>query len=184
LDIRENTKRKSRERINKLRKKNERSPEGMSRKSLDYQIESVEISFIVHATEDMDRLLQMIKSIIPKQKIEDLDFCIDEMRGYYGNPISKVKTMIRNRSIASELALNIANQLGFDDKTILRSNIKQYVDESGKLYIRLDKQAMFKSNFKLVISDPIRVKVKLTNKIRGYSEALKLYCKFGFLGSD
>ncbi len=156
----------------------------MSRKSLEYQVESVEISFLVHATEDMDRLLQMIKSIIPKQKIEDLDFCIDEMRGYYGNPICKVKTMISNRSIASELALNIANRLGFDDKAILRSNIKQYVDESGTLYIRLDKQSIFEGDFKLGISDPIRVKVKLTYKIRGYAKALKLYSKFGFLGAD
>jgi len=156
----------------------------MSRKSLDYQVESVEISFLVHATEDMDRLLLMIRSIIPKQNIEDLDFCIDEMRGYYGNPISKVKTIICNRSIASELALNIANRLEFDDKAVLRSNIKQYVDESGTLYIRLDKQAIFKGDFKFGISDPIRVKIKLINKIRGYAEALKVYIKFGFLGAD
>jgi RNA binding exosome subunit len=156
----------------------------MSRKSLNYQVESVEISFLVHATEDMDRLLLMINSMIPKQNIEDLEFSIDEMRGYYGNPISKVKTVIRNRSIASELALNIANRLRFDDKAILRSDIRQYVDESGTLYIRLDKQAIFKGDFILDISDPIRVKIKLTNKIRGYAEALKLYNKFGFLGEE
>ena len=155
----------------------------MSRKSLNYQVESIEISFLVHATEDMDRLLLIIKSIIPKH-IKDLDFCIDEMRGYYGNPISTVKTVISNRSIASELALNIANRIGWYDKAILRSNIKQYVDESGTLYIRLDKQAIFEGEFKLGISDPIRVKVKLTNKIRGYTEALKLYSKFGFLGVE
>jgi hypothetical protein len=184
LDIRKNTQRKSGERVNKLRKENERSSEGMSRKSLDYQVESVEISFLVHATEDMDHLLLMIRSIIPKQNIEDLDFFIDEMKGYYGNLISIVKTVIRNKSIASEFALNIANRLGFRDKAILRSNIKQYVDESGTLYIRLNKQAIFEGDFKLGISDPIRVKVKLTNKIRGYAEALKLYSKFGFLGDD
>ena len=156
----------------------------MSRKSLDYQVEYIEISFLVQATEDMDHLLLMIRSIIPKQNIKDLDFCIDEMKGYYGNPICKVKTVIRNKSIVFELVLNIANRLGFDDKAILRSNIKQYIDESGTLYIRLDKQAIFEGDFKLGISDPIRVKVKLTNKIRGYAEALKLYNKIGFLGAD
>jgi len=154
----------------------------MNKKSLNYQVESVEISFLVHATEDRDRLLHTIRSIIPNQNVEDLEFIIDEMRGYYGNPISKVKTMIRNRSIAFELVINIANRLGFDDKTILRSDIRQYVDDSGTLYIRLDKQAIFKGDFILGISDPIRMKIKLSNKIRGYKEALKLYNKFGFLG--
>lgn len=154
----------------------------MNRKSLNYQVESVEISFLVHATEDRDRLLHTIRSIIPNQNVEDLEFIIDEMRGYYGNPISKVKTVIRNRSIAFELVIDIANRLGFDDKTILRSDIRQYVDDSGTLYIRLDKQAIFKGDFILDISDPIRMKIKLSNKIRGYAEALKLYNKFGFLG--
>jgi len=154
----------------------------MNRKSLNYQVESVEISFLVHATEDRDRLLHTIRSIIPNQNVEELEFIIDEMRGYYGNPISKVKTVIRNRSIAFELVIDIANRLGFDDKTNLRSDIRQYVDDSGTLYIRLDKQAIFKGNFILSISDPIRIKIKLSNKIRGYKEALKLYNKFGFLG--
>jgi RNA binding exosome subunit len=154
----------------------------MNKKSLNYQVESVEISFLVHATEDRDRLLHTIRSIIPNQNVEDLEFIIDEMRGYYGNPISKVKTVIRNRSIAFELVIDIANRLGFDDKTILRSDIRQYVDDSGTLYIRLDKQAIFKGDFILDISDPIRMKIKLSNKIRGYKEALKLYNKFGFLG--
>jgi RNA binding exosome subunit len=154
----------------------------MNKKSLNYQVESVEISFLVHATEDRDRLLHTIRSIIPNQNVEDLEFIIDEMRGYYGNPISKVKTVIRNRSIAFELVIDIANRLGFDDKTILRSDIMQYIDDSGTLYIRLDKQAIFKGDFILDISDPIRMKIKLSNKIRGYKEALKLYNKFGFLG--
>jgi len=154
----------------------------MNNRTLGQYIDYIEVSFLVYATEDMDRLLQMIKSMVHKENFEDLEFVIDKMRGYYGNPISKVKTVIRNRSIAFELVIDIANRLGFDDKTNLRSDIRQYVDDSGTLYIRLDKQAIFKGNFILSISDPIRIKIKLSNKIRGYKEALKLYNKFGFLG--
>ncbi len=156
----------------------------MNSSSLDHYVDYVEVSFLVHATEDMDRLLQMIRSIIQKQNFEDFKFIIDKMRGYYGNPITKVKTVIRNRSIALEFSLNIANSLRVDDKEILESGINQYVDDRGTLHIRLDKQAIFKSDVRLGVSDPIRMKIKLSNKIRDYKEAIKLYRKFGFLGEE
>jgi len=156
----------------------------MNSRSLDHYIDYVEISFLAHATEDMDRLLQMIRSIIQKQNFEDLEFIIDKMRGYYGNPITKVKTVIRNRRSALEFVLNIAHSLRFDDKEILKSDISLYVDDDGTLYIRLDKQGIFKSDIRLGVSDPIRMKIKLSNKIRDYREATKLYSKFGFLGEE
>lgn len=156
----------------------------MNRKPLDNLVESVEISFLVHATEDIDRLLLTVRNIIPKQNVEELEFVIDNMRGYYGNPISKVKTVIRNKSVASELVLNIANRIRFDDKAILKSDIRQCVDDSGTLYIRLDKQAIFKGDIIFGSSDPIRMKIKLTSKIRDYEEIIKLYGTFGFLGEE
>jgi len=156
----------------------------MNRKPLDNLVESVEISFLVHATEDIDRLLLTVRNIIPKQNVEELEFVIDNMRGYYGNPISKVKTVIRNKSVASELVLNIANSIRFDDKAIFKSDIRQCVDDSGTLYIRLDKQAIFKGDIIFGSSDPIRMKIKLTSKIRDYEEIIKLYGTVGFLGEE
>jgi len=156
----------------------------MNNRTLGQYIDYIEVSFLVYATEDMDRLLQMIKSMVHKENFEDLEFVIDKMRGYYGNPITKVTTVIRNRLIALEIVLKIANSLKLKEKEILKSEINHHIDDRGTFYIRLDKQAIFKSDICLGTSDPIRMKIKLSNKIRDHKEATRLYREFGFLGES
>ncbi len=81
------------------------------------------------------------------------------VEGHYGNPITFFKTRINDKEIVRALVENISSKLSTLDKEELSNEFDRYVDK-GSFYIRLDKQAALQKIIKLIINDPIRIRIR------------------------
>jgi RNA binding exosome subunit len=125
----------------------------------------IELSFLVHATEDSDKVLMAVRNILPPEFAEEVSVSKRSLKGEYGNPIALCQTQIRNPQVTDALLRNIGLGLSSLDKETLLEDLELRLTK-GNLYLRLDKQAAFKGKPKLCIADPIRLRIKFrTSKI-------------------
>lgn len=120
----------------------------------------VELSCFAHATEDENKVLAAAKNLLPATHVEDVSFRRSSLRGHHGNPITLFETEIRDKQILAAVVENLARNLSPLDKERLSKEAELHV-EKGSLYLRFDKQAAFRGEFKLGLSDPIRVRLRL-----------------------
>lgn len=121
----------------------------------------VEVSLFVHATEDPEKVLKAVKNIFPADYVEDIEFEKSELLGYYKNPITVLKVIIGDKVLAAAFLKNLLRRLEAQDRTLLSSELEEYTDSKGNLYMRLDKQDAFQGKIRLCYVDPIHVKIKL-----------------------
>lgn len=122
-----------------------------------------DVRFFVHATEDLDKVIQAVHQVLPAEYREDLIFKKDTLRGHYGNPITLFEARMKAGDVAKALIGNIFSNLNEVDRKSLLEEIEMHVEE-GSLYVRLDKQAAFQGEMKLCSSDPIRVRIRFRKK--------------------
>jgi RNA binding exosome subunit len=120
----------------------------------------VEISLFAHATEDENKVLTAARNLLPATQLENISFKKNSLRGHHGNPITLFETEIRDKVVLSAVVENLAFGLSALDKEKLLREAELHV-EKGSLYLRFDKQAAFRGEFKLGFSDPIRVRLRL-----------------------
>jgi len=119
----------------------------------------IDIRFFVHATEDLNKVVQAAQRILPPDYVDSISFKRSSLRGHYGNPITVFETRIKGREIIKAFIENLSTSLNALAKETLLSEIGLHV-EKGSLYIRLDKQAALQGDFKLCAADPIRVRIR------------------------
>jgi RNA binding exosome subunit len=120
----------------------------------------VEVSFFAHATEDENKVITAAKNLLPATQRGNISFSKNNLRGHHGNPITLFQTEIKDKETLSAVVENLAHGLSPLDKEKLLREAELHV-EKGSLYLRFDKQAAFRGEFKLSVSDPIRVRLRL-----------------------
>ena len=123
----------------------------------------IDIRFFVHATENLDKVVEAVQHLLPSDYIDDILFKKKNLEGHYGNPITLFETRIKNREIIKAFVENLSLRLDELDKETLRKEIDLHV-EKGNLYVRIDKQAALQGELKLCTADPIRVRVRFRKK--------------------
>lgn len=114
----------------------------------------------MHATEDEAKVRKAMFSIlsagteIPTIQSTKLD-------GYYGEPITTLKYVIKNRRPATEVFDNLITKLSSIDIYTLIEELPKRIDESKNLYIRIDKQKAYQARIVLERHDSLRLKIKL-----------------------
>src|SRR2546429_1535439 len=102
---------------------------------------SAKISAIVHATEDVDRVLQALSRVFPDgslpSKTETRRF-----NGHYGNEIRIVDLSIRGATARSFLKY-LWKSLASFDRVLTLDTLEKHLDPSGGLHLRLDKEELF-----------------------------------------
>jgi RNA binding exosome subunit len=118
-------------------------------------IRSLEVTYLLHATEDPDRVegsvAEMLSVKAPGQ-VEDLE-------GHYGNRIRRVRVHLTGDE-AQRAFDSIVSRLGRSEKTELLANLGRYLDEHSALFLRFDKQRLVRGTLSLETADPVRIKVK------------------------
>jgi len=123
----------------------------------------IDVRFSVHATEDLDKVINAVQQLLPADQVEDIAFKKKTLRGHYGNPITLFDTRIKKKKVVEALVEHLFSNLNEQDKVSLLREIDQHVEE-GSLYIRLDKQAAFQGEIRLCAADPIRVRIRFRKK--------------------
>jgi RNA-binding protein len=116
---------------------------------------AAEIGIIVHATEEKDKILEHLNSTL---SVSPDSFSIGFAEGHWGNKIVLL-TSILGKNEANSLYVKIKSCLTDTDVALL-SNLFDFYDEKGNLYIRLDKQRVCRGRVSLSDGDSIRIKFK------------------------
>jgi len=119
----------------------------------------IDIRFFVHATENLDKVVEAVQRLLPSDYIDDILFKKDNLKGHYGNPITLFETRIKEKEIIKAFVENLSSHLDNLDKETLRREIDLHA-EKGSLYARLDKQAALQGELKLCTTDPIHVRIR------------------------
>ena len=128
----------------------------------------ITIDVIVHATEDISKILQSFDEVL---EIKEEEFTSIETTGYFENPIimlsaKLVKKQGQNfiKKMLELLAINQINELieEIEERTI-----------DSRFHLRLDKQELVKG--KLVISEKDTVKIKIHTPIYNKKDTVKIF---------
>jgi RNA-binding protein len=121
-----------------------------------FVIDVAEIRFLVHATEDKDRVIHLVSSAL----IVDMDvFESENLLGHWGNQIEMIKVRLQGK-LASDLASTILTSLNTYDRKKMLYSLDNYVDDKGTLHLRLDKQKICEDKIELSDIDSIKIKFK------------------------
>ncbi|MHB8568275.1 MAG: RNA-binding domain-containing protein [Nitrososphaerales archaeon] len=131
------------------------------------QFSSVTIMYLIHATEDSDRLEKAVCAIFG---IETSDIASEKLGGYYGNELLMARAHIVGKR-ASEIVSRIADRLTESTRKEITARISSSMDEHDALYLRFDRQKILEG---LSDSDDEPIRIKIKPKIRfGGCEAMK-----------
>jgi RNA binding exosome subunit len=128
----------------------------------------ITIDVIVHATEDISKILQSFDEIL---EIKEEEFTSIETTGYFENPIimlsaKLVKKQGQNfiKKMLELLAINQINELieEIEERTI-----------DSRFHLRLDKQELVKG--KLIISEKDTIKIKIHTPIYNKKDTVKIF---------
>ena len=123
---------------------------------------TAEISIIVHATENQDKILQSINNVL---YISPDRFSSTSSEGHWVNKILLLSAVIGNTE-ANSLIARILSGLSKIDRHSLSDFFDNYIDEKGNLYIRLDKQRICQGRTSLSDNDSIRIRLRPVRKYK------------------
>ena len=132
---------------------------------------TVDISVIVHATEDENKILESLSTILC---IHPNKFRHMESIGHWGNRIILTTGRLESAE-ANTLIKKILNSLNSMERGRLSNSLQSFIDEKRNLYLRLDKQRICQKRISLAESDSVRLRFRPTrrfkmNRNQGYLE--------------
>jgi len=132
----------------------------------DRSVQSVQISTIAHATDDLDKVQVALSSLLPDSLKAREVFTRRYVQGHHGNSIVTFEARLTKPKEVDQFAHYFAKQLTKHGKLLIQRNLDVHSDDQGNLYIRLDKQQAFRGTLELSDEDPVRVKLKFS-RLRG-----------------
>jgi len=134
-------------------------------------VQSVEVSTIAHATDDLEKILSTLNRLIPDSLRGRQLFTRRYLQGHYGNPIVTFEAHLTAPSDIEDFKGFFLNQLLDAERLSIVRDLDRHIDPEGNLYVRIDKQRLFRGVARLGQDDPIRVRMKFT-KFAGNTTAL------------
>ena len=129
---------------------------------VNIRFSTAEISIIIHATENQDKILQSINDVL---YISPDRFSSTSSEGHWGNKILLLTAVIGSTE-ASSLIATLLSKLNKIDRHSLADFFDNYIDEKGNLYIRLDKQRVCQGRTSLSDNDSIRIRLRPVRRYR------------------
>jgi RNA binding exosome subunit len=119
------------------------------------EVDSVEVSFFLHATEDRQRVVETVKGRLGM----GVEPTYQEMEGHFGNRITRVSFEVKKED-AQRVFEAVSRLLLKAGGSELKANLGEFLDERGSLYLRLDKQEFMRGSYAFGSGDPVRIKVR------------------------
>ena len=118
-------------------------------------IQSVEVTYLVHATEDPDKLGRAVSTLLGSAAEPEAE----KLEGHFGNVITRARLHLTGDE-ASGAFRSILETLPADLKKEIVSDLPSFLDEHGAFFLRLDKQKLVAGSAALGTGDAVRLKVK------------------------
>ena len=121
------------------------------------------IRVFAHATEDPEKVLTAVRTLLPEEISEDVVFKKTQLTGHHGNPIVFFEAKLTEKQTLPEVLQKIGWGLASLDKERLEDDLRLHL-EKRDLYLRFDKQFAFKGEIRFSQFDPVRFKIHFKNK--------------------
>jgi len=136
------------------------------RKLSVHAVQSVEISAIAHATDDLEKVQAALTTILPESLKGRQLFTRRYLEGHYRNPITTFEARLTKPADVEVFTSNFFRQLSKSEKLRIERDLALHSDPEGNLYVRIDKQRAFRGIIELGEEDPIRIRLKF-NRLSG-----------------
>jgi len=134
------------------------------------QFSSVNISFLVHSTEDLETLELNVEEALG---LDPSEFKIEQLEGHFGNVLFFVRAHITGK-VAGDLIRKISERLTPNARAQIRSELERSMDEHDALFLRFDRQSL-SDGLSISNDEPIRIKIKPKVRIGGHEEMRAAY---------
>lgn len=118
-------------------------------------IQSVEVSYIVHATEDGAKIARAVSSLIGI----DAEPEAEALQGHFGNEIVRANLHLTGEEAQAAFRRVVGAMPGALREELL-AELGTFLDEHSSLFLRFDKQSLVSGAVALGKVDPVRLKVK------------------------
>ncbi|WP_042683567.1 RNA-binding domain-containing protein [Candidatus Nitrosotenuis chungbukensis] len=114
----------------------------------------VDIQLIVHATEDLEKILATFKEAFD---IDREDFDMQNLTGHFENPIIMLHAKIKKKKAQFFVKKLVASIPREQINTIIEDLENRYDDST--LYLRIGKQSLVKGEIVLSDKEPVKIKI-------------------------
>jgi RNA binding exosome subunit len=118
-------------------------------------VQSVEITYILHATEDSDRVSSAILRLLGTTNLPE----VEHLEGHFGNAIVRARLHLVG-SEAGEAFAKLVSTMPQTLREEIIEGLASFLDEHSALFLRLDKQRLISGSVELGSGDSVRIKVK------------------------
>jgi len=118
-------------------------------------IQSLEVAYLVHATEAPEKIRLAVARLLGQESTPETE----AMEGHFGNQILRAKVHLTGKEAESAFG-HLVGSLPPEVLGQIVSELGAHIDEHSALFVRLDKQSLVSGHISLGTGDPVRVKVK------------------------
>ena len=136
---------------------------------MELEFASITISFLIHSTEDANRLNS---EVCASFSLDSSEISSEGLNGHYGNELRLAKAHLIGKR-ARETAKRIRDSLSDSSRGQVSRDFNNSIDEHDALYLRLDRQTLYSGSLTLSDEEPIRVRMKPRIRTGGH-ESMKL----------
>ena len=114
----------------------------------------VDIQVIVHATEDLQKILGAFKDVFD---VDSELFSSQTVQGHFENPIILLSCKLRKK-IAKKFVQILISKMPKEDLQTMREDIDSICDGSS-LHVRISKQSLVRGKVEIADIDPVKLKI-------------------------
>jgi RNA binding exosome subunit len=115
------------------------------------------ISTIIHATEDPEKVARAIRNLNLGEM--PVGSTMTRAKGHHGNEIVTMLFTIKNPKNVETFLQNIWNGFSQLNRTEVQASLTSRIDNTGTLFLRIDKQEALKGRIRLQDRDPIKIAI-------------------------
>jgi len=135
----------------------------------------VKIDTILHATEDIDRIL---KCFLENFNLGQEKFNVQNLTGHFNNPITLLSINLKKKE-AEEFIRNLLTKISKSDFDEIYENVGELISSSG-LKLKIDKQRMLNGEIMLEQRDAIKISISCPVYVK--KDSKKIYQQLLELG--
>jgi len=135
----------------------------------------VKIDTILHATEDIDRIL---KCFLENFNLGQEKFNVQNLTGHFNNPITLLSINLKKKE-AEEFIRNLLTKISKSDFDEIYENVGELISSSG-LKLKIDKQRMLNGEIMLEQRDAIKINISCPVYVK--KDSKKIYQQLLELG--
>ena len=135
----------------------------------------VKIDTILHATEDIDKIL---RCFLENFNLEQEKFNVQNLTGHFNNPITLLSINLKKKE-AEEFIRNLLTKISKSDFDEIYENVEELVSSSG-LKLKIDKQRILDGKIMLEQRDAIKINISCPVYVK--KDSKKIYQQLLELG--